>query len=345
MKIVFQNNQMKRVKTSPVKFAIACLNSFLLLIDLFLLVLFLFVVLCFFWATSSILILIISNKFILDSLEWEYLGFYLESLSLSLTGVLIPVISVIFSVLADERQLEKRVSELLAEGNNVRLYLIELPLGAWHNLISAYTEKCRRYQLEARNSLSDYPFALHLIFRGNNFQAFHISVLNIGLEVDSNEIQIWKMTKNNCMECITSDLTGVEQLESAVFDGTNITSLLHYNDIIVKYLCSPIMGNVIVNFDLRFDLRKDRFILHWKQFTQCIFFFPILRSIYAWLVFRTTRYSMSRYSLRLNKFDFTDERKAQLCYNIYDVNVENKRGAFKHKRGQQPEYFWKNEDR
>ena len=105
MKIVFQNNQMKRVKTSPVKFAIACLNSFLLLIDLFLLVLFLFVVLCFFWATSSILILIISNKFILDSLEWEYLGFYLESLSLSLTGVLIPVISVIFSVLADERQL------------------------------------------------------------------------------------------------------------------------------------------------------------------------------------------------------------------------------------------------
>lgn len=342
---------MKKVKIPVKRCGIICLNAFLLVFDLFLFLLILAFVSCFVCSLINIIILLCSNEYAKDCCGQTQLESWLEVFGISLTGVLIPVATAIFSTLADERHLKKQISELLADGNNIRLYFIKFPLGAWHNLLSAYYEKAKKHT----PPLSNYEYAMHLVFRGNIFQAFRITVLQLGYIVDSKEYSIWTRTRtqtrtrtrtlDNSTEYIISDSTGVEHLGSNAIDGTNITILLNdHEQCFQDHFTNLIDHDLVVNFDLRFDLREDRFILHWKQFAQCAFFFPIIRSLYAWIVFRITRYSSYRYSVHVNKCVFTDDRKAQLCYNIYNIKVENKRTPTKVKRAKQVEFFWENPD-
>lgn len=332
---------MKKEKISVKHCAIAFLNTLLIVFDLIILLIIIGSLVGALCALVYIINVLFSNANLQNDCAQDQLTLWLEILSISITCFLAPFLSALISIFVEKNKEEKQISESLAEGNNVRFYLLKLPLGAWHNLSSAYYEATKKHTPNKIVPLSKFCYAMHLVFRGNIFQVFQIKALQLGYIVDSKEYSIWTRTRtrtrtqevDNSTECIISDSTGVEQPTDNAINGTNITILLEdHEQLLQDQFINLIDHDLVVSFDFSFSLREDRFNIRWKQFSQCCFWFPIIRSVCDFCLSYIKKHRIYRYKLHLNNYVFTDERNAQLCYNIYDINVGNKRTPTKFKR-------------
>ena len=323
---------MKKEKISVKHFAIAFLNTLLIVFDLIILFIIIASLVGALCALVYIINVLFSNANLQNDCVRDQLTPWLEILNISITCFLAPFLSALISIFVEKNKEEKQISESLAEGNNVRFYLLKLPLGAWHNLSSAYYEATKKHTPNKIVPLSKFCYAMHLVFRGNIFQVFQIKALQLGYIVDSKEYSIWTRTRtrtrtrtqevDNSTECIISDSTGVEQPTDNAINGTNITILLEdHEQLLQDQFINLIDHDLVVSFDFSFSLREDRFNIRWKQFSQCCFWFPIIRSVCDFCLSYIKKHRIYRYKLHLNNYVFTDERNAQLCYNIYDINV------------------------
>lgn len=313
-------------------FLIGLSNAFWILLDIFLICLFLAFLVFFIGSFVFLIRELISPSNPCN--PYEKLNFLVTLLSLSLTGVLIPIISSVISTTNSNKGIEDDIEGMLARVNHVSLYLVTFPLGIWQDLSSAYQrEIIAKYQ--SNMALSDYSFALHLFFEGEAFQAYDLNLLSIGCCCDSDvDAKTYCSHQGDCTKVIfdntyghyvSSDGTGVEGAESR---GTNITVLFNKtHDCISSQLLNPTCQHKIC-FNIEFKKREDKFGFKWAQFSQCQFPFPIIRFVLAALFRGKRRYRFTRLSLCLNGRQVTDERDAQFKFNIYDVDVEKKRAKF-----------------
>lgn len=308
-------------------YGIICLNILFIIIDAIILSLLIGCLVCFIVATIKILSLSCELQHVSG---WEYddlvgqVTVWIQVLGVSLTGVLIPVGITSINVMNSEKRLKGKVAEALAQGANIRFYVILFPFGVWSDLASKY------YEEEQDKCLTDYKYGLHLMFTESIFQSVVFKSIRVRIGEGSGQAEdfVWQKegVKHNTDKCIISDSTGVEKDPKKGINGTNITLLFEENEKIKEELIALKSGVAKVEFNFQFEPSQDRFGIRWEQFGKCLFGFPFIRGLYEFFVKSKMKYSYCRYTLHMNSYEFTDKRMAQLNYNIYDIDLKEKRG-------------------
>ena len=151
----------------------------------------------------------------------DYLDILITLLSLSLTGVLVPLLSIGVTIFLSSKALNENLSKELAKAKSIKCYLLKLPLGAWGALYTQYQAGINTKE----RLLSDYKYALHLLFDGEVFQAYDTQIkevvclplLNKENKQINENILLWR-TSSNAVSFV-SDISGVSD-----FNRTNETN-------------------------------------------------------------------------------------------------------------------------
>lgn len=309
---------------------ILLLNIIFVIVDAVIITLLIGCLVCFFVASTKIILLSCELQ---NVSGWEYddlveqITVWIQVLGVSLTGVLIPIVITSINVMNSEKRLKGKVFEALAQGANIRFYVILFPFGVWSDLASKYYEEIQD------RCLTDYKYGLHLVFTGSIFQRVVFKSIRVkigeGSEQDADFVWQKDETENSKNKCVISDSTGVEKDPKQGINGTNITLLFDQNNKIEENLLALKSGVAKVEFNFQFEPSQDRFGIRWEQFKKCLFGFPLIRGLYEILVKCKMKYSYCKYTLHMNSYVYTDNRMAQLNYNIYDIDLKEKRGLIK----------------
>ena len=113
------------------------INVLFVILDIILLLLLLGCIVCIVLSLSNIIELLADFKNSTSNQcdNNSEITLWVEVLGIALTGVLIPVMAGAVSLYINDKSLAEQISDMLAKGANVRLYLIKIPLGLWYDLI------------------------------------------------------------------------------------------------------------------------------------------------------------------------------------------------------------------
>lgn len=304
------------------------INVLFVILDIILLLLLLGCIVCIVLSLSNIIELLADFKNSTSNQcdNNSEITLWVEVLGIALTGVLIPVMAGAVSLYINDKSLAEQISDMLAKGANVRLYLIKIPLGLWYDLISQY------YRNPESVPLSEYNYCLHLVFCGSVFQRFNLNVLEVCLPGRELNHKIWEQNNDKCIICDSTGVANFKPRKNVI--GTNIAFIIdrEKDELIEEALINLKEKNATVTFDLSFKRNEDPYSIRWEQFFKCIFPFPFIRGLYVLLIKSKTLYSYCRYKLNVNSYISTDDREVQFFYNIYDVEVEDKRAPIQKRR-------------
>lgn len=281
---------------------------------------------CIIWSLIEIIPLLKSCN---GDINNNLITMWIEIFGISLTGILLPIMVATISLFLTEKRFDMQISEMLAQGANIRLILIKLPLGLWYDLASHYYQSISESSSSV-NPLSDYKYGIHLVFCGSFFQRFHLKVLQAWLSNKPGDLghSIWTPNLDASEQnFVIADSTGVAPFFDKKTNGTNITLFIsnelnaNINDVLINIM----EQNAVVSFDLKFKRAEEAFGIRWEQFKECYFPFPFIRGIYNFLVNIKMKYSFCRFSLFVNRSKPVDNRKVQLIYNIYHIEIADKR--------------------
>ena len=340
-----------RVDNQKINLKALTANIFMLVVECFIISIFIFFILLFIF--TAIILLIealkgdtssIFNYFMINKCSCEspincylkvcgndascdcysqYINTLLSLLSLSLAGILMPLISALATVFFSSKSISENFAKELAKAKDVKGYILRLPLGGWGNLASLFHKENK----DKNKLLGNYKYAIHLLFNGDIFQAYDTKIKEIScanLNGESRHV-LWQVRSDSIR--FVSDVSGVKEFDNTTNGGTNITVLIENNNNtdIDNLISESVFEAKEIVFTIKFDEQIINFKDRWKQFRFAYTIFPILRTIYESTLFLKRRYIHYSFELKITGFCPTDEMYSQYQFNISDVSIKQVR--------------------
>lgn len=260
----------------------------------------------------------------------NYINTLISILSISLTGVLLPIISALITGFYSAKAVTENLTKELAKVKNIKCYLLLFPLGAWGNLSVLYQKekKCEN------KLLSDYNYALHLLFEGEVFQAYDTKIKEIRCfdcirNVKDACTTLW--LDNSDTVSFVADVTGVAGVNGNKNNGSNLTALIdNRNDYeIVNSFIDGVFEKKKLIFTLKIKEQNIKLSDRWRRFNSCTTVFPIIKTIFGGIINLAQRYVHYDFELMVSGMTPTDERFSQYRFNIIDVEMKQVRRKYK----------------
>lgn len=260
-------------------------------------------------------------------------------LGVSISGVIVPVISFVITLIVADTAEQKDIANLLAKAKKIRLFFMPREVATWHNFLSTVEKKqhegSKSIQETSKLNLAEADkapaqYCLHLVFEGENFQAYQTELREVGYE---------NFTPNSTAEgkvifrsdfsrnWFVSDATGVAN--NKTISGTNISVLLNEGKPVGIKNSEDLLDvhnqNKNFYFILKFKRRSPDAKNIWYRWKYSFQPFPIIRSIYNGLLEATKK--STYYKISLNTNNFTDIEPFEnwgkkFEYNIYDIDID-----------------------
>ena len=271
-------------------------------------------------------------------IECDCYNNYIETLltlfGMALTGILVPVLSIIISIITSARSISNNITNELAKAKNVDLFCLKFPQAIWGNLIPLYKKFQHDYKGKGDSTLkplSSYQYALHLFFSGEIFQEYNVNLIKLRAiyqcKDNVSETTLWQNRDNSV--CLLSDVSGVNAFHGDNVDnsGTNITALIDncYDEDIEKFFIDGQECPIKLIFTLNFKEYRISLKERWLHFYGMYTFFPIIKSLIGFLVLKVRRYICYDFELLFSGNHISDDRDSQVKFHILDVSIKQVR--------------------